>query len=541
MKKIQQLKYIKLLSFIVFTISFSACKNQTEKMQEFRFEVQPVRPGDWIQVKYKYSIEQLRDQYSERMMQRANTDLKVLRDVNEKGPWKPTWESLNPRPIPDWIDDLKFGLFIDWGPWSVAGYATRKGTHYYPDWYEFEMIKDSAVIEYHNQFWGKDFRPDDLFSLLSGQDFDAEKYVKLAKDCGAGYFIPFTRHHGGWTLWGSKYTFRNAVEMGPHRDIYKEIADACRLYGIKLGLYHSVAEWTYPVIMPDGSLGVCEWGINKPGFDSEKMNCTCSGKIPVRDYVTDYFLPLSKEVIDEYDPDILWLDGAWAQKAEHWHSLELAAYFFNQAEGRKPVVINDRLGDKTRRITEFALWTSEFLEILDPTAHKWEENRSMSPSYGYHWQDNEENTISSAKLVNLLVKTVANNGNLLLILNPTGSGRLPEIQEQRLRDLGAWLKVNGEGIYSTRPWIRASDGDIYYTRSKDGQFVYIICLTWPGTELSVKDISPLTGSKITMLGRKGRFKWIKTGPDMNITIPAVLQDENKRPCDYGWVFKVRIK
>jgi alpha-L-fucosidase len=329
--------------------------------------------------------------------------------------------------------------------------------------------------------------------------------------------------------------------MGPHRDIYKEIADACKAHGIKLGLYHSVAEWTYPVIMPDGSLGVCEWGINKPGFDSGKMNGTCSGKIPVKDYITDYFLPLSKEVIDKYDPDILWLDGAWAQKAEHWHSLELAAYFFNQAEGRKAVVINDRLGEKTRRTTQFALWTSEFLEILDPTAHKWEENRSMSPSYGYHWQDNEENTTSAGELVKLLVNTVANNGNLLLILNPAGSGHLPELQEQRLRELGAWLKVNGEGIYSTRPWTRASDGEICYTRSKDGKYVYIICLTWPGKELKVKDISPVTGSKITMLGRKGKLKWIKNDTDINIKIPLGLQNENKRPCKYGWVLKVEVK
>jgi alpha-L-fucosidase len=533
--------YVKEILLIIIIGAFFTGTVCSQGIQEKSSGKQPVRPQNWVQVKYKYSIEQLRDLYSESLMKKAQADVGTIQEVNEKGKWKPTWESLNNHAIPDWIGDAKFGIFFDWGPWSVAGYATRKGSHYYPDWYEFRMRTDTAVIAYHNKFWGKDFRPDDLLPLMTGKDFDAEKYVRLAKECGARYFVPFARHHAGWTLWDSKYTFRNAVEMGPHRDIYKEIADACRAHGLKLGLYTSLAEWLYPIIMPDGTLGVCDWGVYKPGFDSEKMNGICSGKIPVKNFVTDYLLPLTKEAIDKYDPDILWYDGEWLLKAEYWRSLDMAAYFFNKAEGRKTVVLNDRLGEKIRRTKDFTLWSSEYHEISKPTRHIWEELRSISQSYGYHWQDTEDNILSAPELVKLLVNTVANNGNLILILNPTGSGFLPEIQEKRLRELGAWLKVNGEAIYSTRPWNQSRDGDQYFTQSKDARFVYITCMLWPGQTLKVNSLTPKAGSKITLLGTSTQMAWNQDGQNISIKIPAALQDETKRPCKYGWVFKVQIK
>jgi alpha-L-fucosidase len=205
------------------------------------------------------------------------------------------------------------------------------------------------------------------------------------------------------------------------------------------------------------------------------------------------------------------------------------------------VVVNDRLGEKTRRTTEFALWSSEYLEILKPTKHIWEENRSISQSYGYYWQDTEENTLSANELVKLLVNTVANNGNLLLMINPTATGFLPEIQEKRLRELGCWLKINGEAIYSSRPWTISSDNDMFFTRSKDAGFVYIICLHWPDEVLNVNDLKPVSGSKITMLGTTKQLAWKQNGPNINISIPVDLQEEDKRPCKYGWVLKVQIK
>ena len=539
------MKQILLVSLQFFFLSAIYSQSDPEKGSG----KQPVRPLSWKQEKYKYSVEQLRDRYSESMMKNAKEDVKNLEEVNKNSKWKPTYESLNNHIIPEWITDARFGIFLDWGPWSVAGYGVRKNTRYYPDWYENNMLTDSTLRAYHNKFWGSDFRRDDFLPLLTAKDLDAEKYVLLAKECGAKYFIPFAHHHAGLTLWDSKYTFRNAKEMGPHRDIYKEFADACKTQGIKLGLYTTLAEWQYPVIMPDGKLGVCEWGVNKPGFDSEKINSICSGKIPVKDFINDYLLPITKEAIDNYDPDILWFDGEWSKPKELWKSLDLTAYFFNKAEGRKSVVVNDRLGDKTRgrekdaetTAPKFSVWSSEYLEILKPTAHLWEENRSISPAYGYYWMDNEETTLSAHELVKLLVNTVANNGNLLLIISPTGTGLLPEIQEKRLRELGAWLKVNGDAIYSSRPWVKSNDGDKYFTRSKDGKFVYVTSMVWPGGELKVSDLSPVPGSKIGMLGTDKQLSWSKDGQNVNIVIPAALQDESKRPCKNAWVFRVQVK
>jgi alpha-L-fucosidase len=118
---------------------------------------------------------------------------------------------------------------------------------------------------------------------------------------------------------------------------------------------------------------------------------------------------------------------------------------------------------------------------------------------------------------------------------------LPEIQEKRLRELGAWLKVNGEAIYSSRPWNKSNDGDKYFTRSKDGKFVYITSMVWPGEVLKVSDMSPIPGSKIGMLGTNKQLLWVQDGQNVNITLTADLQDESNRPCKNGWVFKVQVK
>jgi hypothetical protein len=188
------------------------------------------------------------------------------------------------------------------------------------------------------------------------------------------------------------------------------------------------------------------------------MGKKISGKIPVKNYTTEYLLPQAKEFIDKYDPDIVWYDGDWSTALETLQTYDIAAYLYNKAEGRKEVAVNDRYGVKDGRMMRSIrgdFFCSEFDAMPDKSKkeiHAWEECRGISQSYGYNWQDTEDNVITSKQFVDIFVDIVANGGNLLLMANLDGQGALPKVQENRLKDIGKWLKVNGEGIYATRPY-----------------------------------------------------------------------------------------
>jgi alpha-L-fucosidase len=141
----------------------------------------------------------------------------------------------------------------------------------------------------------------------------------------------------------------------------------------------------------------------------------------------------------------------------------------------------------------------------------------------------------------MFVDIVAKGGNLLLIVNLDGQGALPELQEKRLIDIGKWLKVNGEGIYSTRPFTRQIDGKVAFTCSKDSQYVYTIMKEWPGQEQHLRGIKPARGSKIEMLGYNNSLEWISSTEGITVKFPVQLQNEKSRPCEHAWIMKIKIK
>lgn len=512
-------------------------------------EQQPKRPENFTPFHYKMTIEELEEKLSEKTMALADEARKQLEQVNADGKYKPTWESLETSGIPEWFKDAKLGIFLDYGPWSVPGYGEMApGRGSYPDWYEKVMdygVKNS-IGDYHAATWGKDFRRDDFLPLLTANDLDAKPLIHLFKECGAKYFVPFARHHGGWAMWDSQFTKRNAVEMGPKRDLFREFTEACRAEGLKLGLYYSLAEWEYPCIKPDGTLGISLWGSKKLGeWDSKKMNGTCSGKIPVRDYVDHYLLPLFKEAVDRYSPDLVWFDGEWEQKTEFWRSRDMVAYYFNRAAANKQeVTINDRFGSWERRRHFFCFVPSEhgtFPNYEEGQKQYHEQCRAISHSFGFNWQDTEANSLSTRELIRTLVRNVANNGNLLLVVNPTGSGRISELQLNRLRGLGQWLAVNGEAIYATRPQPPYLQGKpCYFTGAKDGRTAYAICIAWPGKQLVLKDVRAAEGANITMLGVDAPLKWQQDAQGLTIAIPEALQPEKARPCQNAWAIKIPL-
>ncbi|HZZ20530.1 MAG TPA: alpha-L-fucosidase, partial [Opitutaceae bacterium] len=369
-------------------------------------------------------------------------------DNSSRKNYRPTLSSLRSHPSPEWFDDVKFGMFIDYGLYSVAGYAPKKEKGaMYPDWYLQRMYDDPATAKYHAEKWGKDFQRDDFIPLFTADNFDPEKIAQIAEETGMRYVVPFCKHHDGFCLWPSSFTHRNVATMGPKRDLIGPLNDACRKRNLKFGFYFSLEEWEYPVLQ-DGTKMLRTWTKldGEPDkivpYDEAAVAGKIAGKIPVKDFIGDYIIPQANEFVDKYDPDILWLDGDWTAMAEEIGSPEIVSHFYNQAEGRKEVAANDRFGRFLRfnsgdfSTSEYGAKNSERSKVL----RKWEECQGASQSFGYNWQDTEKNMKSAEELIDMLVGIVSENGNLLLVVNLDGKGAMPDYMRDRLLEVGRWLK-----------------------------------------------------------------------------------------------------
>ena len=277
---------------------------------------------------------------------------------------------------------------------------------------------------YHKATWGDNFHRDDFLPLFNAEHFHAEEIVELVKMSGARYIVPFSKHHDGFCLWDSDYSMRDAADMYPGRDLTAELVEACRKEGIPHGFYFSVEEYEYPLIGRNDSLMIRYWSEeiapdtartrNRDGevmgaFHSDLHNRMLSGKIPVKDFINQMIVPQAKEFIDKYDPDILWFDGEWSHPAGYYRTPEIVAYFYNRSEGRKEVVSNDRLGAGTRE-GHGDFYTSETDEVVERLEEPWEENRSMSESYGFNRSDSSGKYLTADELVEMLVRIVARGG-----------------------------------------------------------------------------------------------------------------------------------
>lgn len=514
---------------------------------------QPVRPKDFKPFVYK-STQSLRENYSQNVMMKAEQEMQRINQLNQiDGNFKPTWESLDQHTAPEWYLDSKFGMFVDWGLYSIPAYAPTG----YPDWYLWRMHADTK--EYHNKYWGEDFREDDFIPLFTAKDFNADHLAKVANEAGMKYVVPFLKHHDGFCLWNTSYSFRNSVEMGPRRDIAREWVEALRKYDLKFGFYYSIDDWIYPIIGRDDNIAVRQWhpfdgSYYKVGpFDPNIWDrVQISGKIPVRDFYNDYINPSAVEFIDKYDPDLIWMDGDWIFGPDERNTRTLVAYYYNQASGRKEVAINDAYGC-TRLIPtllqgpndqphgDFNRSEAQYTAGNKVNYDKpWEECHGLSHSFGYKWEESDEDVRSAQELLYMLIDIVSEGGNLLLITNLTLTGELDPLLAERLKVVGSWLRANGEAIYATRKWTHSSENNVRFTRSKDGRFVYAICKEWPDDNFTSEVLNPRKGSAITMLGSDTPIPWKMVKGKLSAKIPGKLQDVTKSSSENAWVFKIEI-
>ncbi len=446
--------------------------------------------------------------------------------------YESNWKSIDSRPIPEWFKDAKFGIFIHWGVYSVPAYRPVSEKRYasYAEWYYATVYQDSVLREnFHNKNYGKDFDYHDFAPMFRAELFDAVYWAELFKKAGAKYVVLTSKHHDGFCLWPTKtegYKNWNAGDTGPCKDLLGSLATAVRGKGLKFGIYYSLMEWETHT-----SSGENDY--------LDKATKEKYGHNP-DSYVDKQMIPQLKELVTLYQPEIIFSDGEWDYPADYWKSTEFLKWLYNNAPNKETVVVNDRWG-KDIRGNHGGYYTSEYASEKEQlgSSHYWEESRGIGGSYGFNRAENLNDYRTGEELIMELIEIVSNGGNLLLNAGPTADGRIPVIMQQRLTEIGKWLQVYGEAIYSTRPWPEAEkhqkiNRGTYYTQN--GKDLYVFMKDYPEKKIKLQpNKTPI--KNIMLLGYYIPLKFNKTNTDM-IEIEPPEIPVSKVYCNTPYVIKV---
>ncbi|GGU26935.1 alpha-L-fucosidase [Streptomyces violascens] len=434
----------------------------------------------------------------------------------------PTDASLASHRAPYWFQDAKFGIFIHWGVYSVPAWAPV-GLQY-AEWYWAQMQDpNNATYAYHRTTYGESFNYDDFIPRFTAERFDPRSWVELFRDAGAQYHVLTSKHHEGFALWDTKVSDRNAVRMGPKKDLVRALFEASRQYAPQLhrGLYFSMPEW----FNPDSP-----WQGHGPRNPYTLQPLPYTGYTPGKDYIKDLQAPQMLELVEGYDPEILWCDIGGANDSHR-----VLAEYFNHAKNRSrpiEVTVNNRSGIGPHDFT-----TPEYATYDTVVTAKWEASRGLDPfSYGYNRATPDDKYMTTEEVVHTLVDIVSKNGNFLLDIGPRADGTIPEIMRLRLRETGQWLKTNGEAIYGSTYWARMPQlgADLRFT-VRPGRAFYIHSLARPGATLTVEAPVPIrAGDRVTMLGYGRPLTWRTSGSGLVIDVPAAARAAGS----HAWVFKV---
>ncbi len=437
--------------------------------------------------------------------------------------YEANWASIDSRPIPQWFTDAKFGIFIHWGLYSVPAWGPLPSDgadvyDCYAEWYWSKLMNKGSKVNslftaFHNKNYGENFKYQNFVKDFKCEMFKPEDWAKLFREAGACYVVLTSKHHEGFALWPSAQAWNwNAMDVGPHRDLAGDLTTAVKKEGLHMGFYYSLYEWYNPLY--------------KENLDK---------------YVSNHMIPQMKDLVNRYQPDIIWPDGEWDHPSEKWKSTEFLAWLYNESPVKQTVVVNDRWGKETRS-KHGGYYTTEYDLVHDGNAkdkkitHPWEECRGIGHSFGYNRNENLSDYSTSEDLVRLLVEKVAMGGNLLLNIGPTADGRIPVIMQQRLTDMGRWLKVNGEAIYETAPWnVAAKQPEINAYFTTKGKDLYVICAKYPGKTIAIRNV-PKKPTSVILLGSEAKVKYSHGGKNVTITPPEFSPADNSG--EYAWVFKL---
>ncbi|MBQ7202505.1 MAG: alpha-L-fucosidase [Eubacterium sp.] len=388
--------------------------------------------------------------------------LQQIDSVIENGKYKASWQSLSHHKTPSWYYRDKFGIFIHWGIYSVPAFGN--------EWYSRNMYnKDVREFEHHIKTYGpqsefgyKDFIPD-----FKGEKFNANEWADLFEKAGAKFVMPVCEHHDGFAMYDTEFNKWNAKNMGPHRDVIGEIKEACEKRGLTFcGSTHRAEHYFFMNLGRTFDSDVNDdtyrdfYGpayITKD-YDGKHMTLATEDTYAEgasEEWLNDW-LVRTCELIDKYQPSILYFDWWIHNHTFKPYLKKLAAYYYNRAEEwGKEVTINYKHQAFAPTVATFDV---ERGALTDISPVPWQTDTAIGKNSWGYTADNEFK--NSRQIIMDLIDIVSKNGMLLLNVGPRADGTITEEETAVLLDIGEWLKKNGEGIYGTTFWKKFGEGEV---------------------------------------------------------------------------------
>lgn len=472
---------------------------------------------------------------------------RLLADVERgghDGAFRPDWNSLSGFEVPEWYKDAKFGIFIHWGVYSVPAFGS--------EWYPREMYLKGSEINKHQvatygpltEFGYKDFIP-----KFSAAKYDPQAWAQLFKDSGAKYVVPVFEHHDGFTMYASGLSDWTAAKMGPKRDLVGELAKAVRAEGLHLGASSHRVEHDW--FLNGGREQPSD--VNDPKYaefygpaqidkkDGTDDNDLADNWTYVSPQYAEDWLARSAEIVEKYHPDLMYYDWWIGQASVRPYLAKFAAFYYNESTKHgQQGLINFKYTAMQQHAGVLDIERGQLAEIRQDY---WQTDTSVSnKSWGYI----ENDTFKTPEfIVHQLVDIVSKNGNLLMNIGPRSDGTIPDQVQQVLLSVGAWLKVNGDAIYGTRPWTTYGEGPtkvqpgsfhdtdtVNYTAedfrfTTKGSDLFAIELAWPaGNEAVVKSLRAEGRPEmrkieaVHLLGSDAKLTFTQAADGLHIQLPA---------------------
>lgn len=467
-----------------------------------------------------------------------------------------SWDALsNYVTDPEWFANSKLGIYFHWGPYSVPAFHNE----WYPRWM---YVKGTKAYNYHTENYGdpSKFGYHDFIPMFKAEKFNAKDWALLFKSSGAQFAGPIAQHHDGFAMWDSEVNPWNASDMGPKRDVVGEITSEVKKLGLKtITTFHHAR--TFQRFKNDST----KWGDNASYFPYNPIYGTSSegeklrylyGNMPWDEF-QEYWLEEIREVVDNYQPDIIWFDSGLDRISEEYRKKMVALQIANGLKNEKETIVAYKQEDLPSNIGVLDI---EQGGMRDISPDYWLTDMTISNN---SWSYVKGQTYKKPELlIRNMIDIWSKRGIVLLNVSPTAEGVINQEQQHVLNAIGKWINKHEEAVYQTKPYkifgygealvedgrhggqkanTEYSHNDIRFTISKDSSAIYIYVLGKPKPKetISIKHISEDYKDRIkaiSLLGSHVPIEWNLNNALLNITTPNSNEMDN-----IATVFKVSLK